>query len=55
MTGKRAPTVQNLEDPEWVAVSAMVLRKEVAVVMDSLSELGAEDILITKLENTRTS
>ena len=53
--GKRAPTVTTLDDPDWVAISAMVERKTVATVMDRLSEIGAEDILITKIENSRTA
>lgn len=52
--GKRAPTIQNLDDPDWVAVSAMVARKELANVMDALSEIGATDVLAMKLENSRT-
>lgn len=53
--GKRAPTVQNLEEDGWVAVQAMVKRNEIAVVMDELTSLGATDILVTKLENSRTT
>ena len=53
--GKRAPTVTSLEEKDWIAVSAMVLRKEVATTMDRLSEIGAEDILVTKFENSRTA
>jgi ATP phosphoribosyltransferase len=52
--GKRAPTITSLEDEDWVAVSAMVERRDMAVVMDTLTEIGASDILITKLENSRT-
>jgi len=53
--GKRAPTVNSLEENGWVAVSVMVERKNIANVMDELTEEGATDILVTKLENTRTS
>jgi len=53
--GKRAPTVTSLEEESWVAVSAMVTRKDLANVMDQLIELGATDILATKLENSRTT
>lgn len=53
--GKRAPTVNSLEENDWVAVSVMVERKNIANVMDELTEEGATDILVTKLENTRTS
>lgn len=53
--GRRAPTVTSLEDRDWVAVSAMVERKKIAVVMDDLARTGAEDILVTRIENSRTS
>ena len=32
----------------------MVERKNIALTMDELTAVGAEDILVTKLENTRT-
>ncbi|KAK4898809.1 ATP phosphoribosyltransferase (ATP-PRTase) (ATP-PRT) [Elasticomyces elasticus] len=51
--GKRAPTINNLEEEGWVAVQAMVESNRTAVVMDELKEVGAQDILIIKLENTR--
>lgn len=51
--GRRAPTVNPLEENNWVAVHVMVKRKEMAVVMDQLSEIGARDILITKIDNSR--
>lgn len=53
--GRRAPTVTPLEDEGWVAVQAMVLRKDIATVMDDLSAMGATDILVTGLENSRTT
>jgi len=51
--GKRAPTINGLEEDGWVAVSAMVERREIAGVMDRLVEIGAEDILVAKIENSR--
>lgn len=51
--GRRAPTISPLEESEWVAVSAMVERKNVANVMDQLVSKGAEDVLILKLDNCR--
>ena len=51
--GRRAPTISPLEDEGWVAVSAMVVRKDVATVMDNLVKAGAEDVLIFKLDNCR--
>jgi len=53
--GKRAPTVNGLEgDGSWVAVSAMVERKDIAIAMDKLTAAGACDILVLKIENSRT-
>ncbi|KAH0218582.1 hypothetical protein KCU86_g2598, partial [Aureobasidium melanogenum] len=52
--GKRAPTVNSLEESGWVAVSAMVERKNVSNAMDELTAIGATDILVTKIENSRT-
>lgn len=51
--GRRAATVTPLEDPEWNAVSSMVLRSEVASKMDELEKVGACDILIVGIDNCR--
>ena len=53
--GKRAPTVTNLREPGWYAISSMVERKGYVDVMDRLADAGAQDILVTKMENTRTA
>lgn len=53
--GKRAPTVTSLEEEGWVAVSAMVEKKKIATVMDDLTKVGATDILVLDIHNTRTS
>lgn len=52
--GKRAPTVTALEEPDWVAVSSMVEKKDIANVMDQLSQSGATDILVLTIANSRT-
>ncbi|OCK76573.1 HisG-domain-containing protein [Lepidopterella palustris CBS 459.81] len=52
--GKRAPTINSLEEEGWVAVSAMVERKRIAVAMDDLTAVGACDILVMKIDNSRT-
>ena len=52
--GKRAPTVTALETPDWVAVSCMVLTKQIAPVMDRLTGVGATDILVLNIVNSRT-
>lgn len=51
--GRRAPTISPLEDEGWVAVSAMVEKRNAAEVMDRLVAIGAEDILIFNLDNCR--
>lgn len=51
--GKRAPTVTALEDPAWVAISSMVAKREIAVKMDRLAEVGATDILVLQIANSR--
>ncbi|RAR12758.1 atp phosphoribosyltransferase [Stemphylium lycopersici] len=52
--GRRAPTVNALEEDGWVAVQAMVLRKDIAIAMDKLTDIGATDLIVTKIENSRT-
>lgn len=52
--GKRAPTVTALEEEGWVAVSAMVEKKEIATVMDELIKIGGTDILVLNIANSRT-
>jgi ATP phosphoribosyltransferase-like protein len=51
--GKRAPTINALEEEGWVAVSSMVEKKQIATVMDQLTEVGATDILVLAIANTR--
>ena len=53
--GKRAPTVQALEEEGWVAISSMVLKRDIAGVMDRLMEVGATDILCLEIGNSRAS
>ncbi|KAK4168719.1 putative ATP phosphoribosyltransferase [Cladorrhinum sp. PSN259] len=53
--GKRAPTVTSLEEEGWVAVSAMVEKKRIAPVMDDLTKIGATDILVLDIHNSRSS
>ncbi|KAG0244656.1 ATP phosphoribosyltransferase (ATP-PRTase) (ATP-PRT) [Actinomortierella wolfii] len=51
--GRQAPTVSPLDDPDWVAVSSMVLKSTVAEAMDKLEAIGARDILIFGIQNCR--
>ncbi|KAH8675685.1 ATP phosphoribosyltransferase [Xylariales sp. PMI_506] len=52
--GKRAPTITSLEEEGWVAVSIMVEKKKIALVMDELTKVGATDILVLQIANTRS-
>ena len=51
--GRRAPTVSPLDNGDWVAVSSMVEKKNIATIMDELMKVGAEDILVFNLDNCR--
>ncbi|KAG9118296.1 hypothetical protein FRC07_007259, partial [Ceratobasidium sp. 392] len=51
--GRRSITVSPLDNKEWVAVSSMVEREEAATVMDGLQAVGAEEIIMLKIENCR--
>ena len=50
--GKRSPTITTLDDG-GKAVSSLVLKKEVNVKMDALKAIGATDILVLALSNSR--
>jgi ATP phosphoribosyltransferase len=47
--GIESPTVSPLQNPDWVAVRAMVPRADVNRVMDELYEVGARAILVSSL------
>lgn len=51
--GLESPTVSPLADPDWVAVRAMVLRRESNPVMDALAALGAKAILASDIRSCR--
>ncbi len=51
--GFESPTVSSLHDPAWVAVRAMVPRRDVHRVMDELYDLGARGILVTAIHASR--
>eukprot|EP01062_Namystynia_karyoxenos_P073586 TRINITY_DN70384_c0_g1_i1.p1 TRINITY_DN70384_c0_g1~~TRINITY_DN70384_c0_g1_i1.p1 ORF type:complete len:328 (+),score=126.17 TRINITY_DN70384_c0_g1_i1:98-1081(+) len=53
--GQKAPTLMPLEDPDWVAVQAMVPTDQVHEIMDGLTELGANSIFLTDIANTRAT
>ncbi|MFT4199660.1 ATP phosphoribosyltransferase [Gordonia sp. (in: high G+C Gram-positive bacteria)] len=51
--GLESPTVAPMADPDWVAVRAMVPRKDHQNLMDELAELGAKAILATDIRSCR--
>jgi ATP phosphoribosyltransferase len=51
--GLESPTVSPLQDPDWVAVRAMVPRTDTNHVMDELYEIGARAILVSSIHAAR--
>jgi ATP phosphoribosyltransferase len=51
--GIESPTVSPLHREGWVAVQAMVERREVHRIMDELYDMGARAILVTDISNCR--
>ncbi|CAB4398331.1 uncharacterized protein OCT59_028315 [Rhizophagus irregularis] len=51
--GRQAPTISPLDDGNWVEVQSMVVKEEVAEIMDKLEEIGARDIMLFKIDNCR--
>jgi len=51
--GLESPTVAPLASPEWVAVRAMVPRKEANAVMDRLAAIGARAVLASDIRSCR--
>ena len=51
--GLESPTISPLQNKEWMAVRAMVPKKETNQVMDALWALGARGILVTDIHACR--
>jgi ATP phosphoribosyltransferase len=51
--GKRSPTVTSLDDGVSKSVSALVPKKTVNTIMDQLHDVGATDILVMDIHNSR--
>lgn len=51
--GLESPTISPLQNPEWFAVRAMVLRSQTNEIMDQLWALGARGILVTDIHACR--
>jgi len=47
--GIESPTISPLQDPDWAAVRAMVLRSEMQPVMDRLWSMGARGVIVTDI------
>ncbi len=51
--GIESPTISPLQDPEWVAVRALVKSNDINAKMDELYELGARALLVSALHAAR--
>jgi ATP phosphoribosyltransferase len=51
--GLESPTIAPLADPDWVAVRALVPRRDVNVIMDELATIGAKAILASDIRFCR--
>ena len=51
--GLESPAVSPLNKPGWVAVVAMIKRKEANQIMDQLYEIGARGIIVTDIRTCR--
>lgn len=51
--GIESPTISPLQDPEWVAVRAMVPKADTNHIMDDLYEIGARAILVSAVHAAR--
>ncbi|MCV7346399.1 ATP phosphoribosyltransferase [Mycolicibacterium rhodesiae] len=51
--GLESPTIAPLADPDWVAVRALVPRREVNAIMDELAAIGAKAILASDIRFCR--
>jgi len=51
--GLESPTIAPLADPDWVAVRALVPRREVNTIMDRIAAIGAKAILASDIRFCR--
>ena len=51
--GLESPTISPLQKADWVAVRAMVPRRDTNAVMDDLWTIGARGILVTDIHACR--
>ena len=51
--GIESPTISPLSEEGWVAVKAMVKRKEINRIIDNLAALGSKGIIVTEIKTCR--
>ena len=51
--GLESPTIAPLADPAWVAVRALVPRRDVNAIMDEIAAIGAKAILASDIRFCR--
>jgi len=51
--GLESPTIAPLADPDWVAVRALVPRREINAIMDQIAAIGAKAILASDIRFCR--
>jgi ATP phosphoribosyltransferase len=51
--GLESPTIAPLADPDWVAVRALVPRRDVNAIMDQIAGIGAKAILASDIRFCR--
>jgi ATP phosphoribosyltransferase len=51
--GLESPTIAPLADPDWVAVRALVPRRDINATMDDLAAIGAKAILASDIRFCR--
>ena len=51
--GLESPTIAPLADPDWVAVRALVPRRDINVIMDQIAAIGAKAILASDVRFCR--
>jgi ATP phosphoribosyltransferase len=51
--GLESPTIAPLADPAWVAVRALVPRRDVNKIMDEIASIGAKAILASDIRFCR--
>ncbi|KAL6937606.1 ATP phosphoribosyltransferase (ATP-PRTase) (ATP-PRT) [Hanseniaspora osmophila] len=51
--GRRAPTISDIGEEGWVAVSSMIERSQKGFIMDELKKNGASDIMVFEISNCR--